>query len=89
VLVFGETLRAYGFRESVGRPYAREDLIRDLVVHREGFYCRRRLHSALGYRSPAQVEQLVHPAASCPSACLDSGDKPRRACPRAVSVAGW
>jgi len=85
-LVFGERLRAYGFRQSVGRPatchdnaaiesffatlknevihrhgpYTREDLIRDLVVYLEGCYNRRRLHSALGYRSPAPVEQLVH-----------------------------
>jgi transposase InsO family protein len=129
-LVFGEILRAYGLRQSVGRPaacyddaaiesffatlknevihrhapYTREDLIRDLVGYLEGFYNRRRLHSATGYRSPAQVEQLVRSSFldSVPG-CAHWGQDARyrgetaprhapaslRACPRAMSVSGW
>lgn len=40
------------------RSYATHDEARrDLFAYVEGFYNRQRLHSALGYRTPAEVEQ--------------------------------
>jgi transposase InsO family protein len=37
---------------------SRDDARRDLFAFIEGFYNPRRLHSALGYKSPAEMEQL-------------------------------
>jgi transposase InsO family protein len=40
-----------------GRRYAtREEAKRDLFAYIEGYYNRRRLHSALGYITPVQAE---------------------------------
>lgn len=42
------------------RVYAtRDDARRDLFGYIEGFYNSRRLHSALGYRSPAEMERMA------------------------------
>jgi len=35
----------------------REDARRDLFAYIEGYYNRRRIHSALGYRTPEQAER--------------------------------
>ena len=37
----------------------REDARRDLFAYIEGYYNRRRIHSALGYRTPEQAEQQM------------------------------
>lgn len=37
----------------------REDARRDLFAYTEGYYNRRRIHSALGYRTPEQAEQQM------------------------------
>lgn len=36
---------------------AHDEARRDLFAYVEGFYNRQRLHSALGYRTPAEAEQ--------------------------------
>jgi putative transposase len=42
------------------RIYAtRDDARRDLFAYIEGFYNSRRLHSGIGYRSPADMERLA------------------------------
>ena len=40
----------------------RDEARSDIVNWNEGFYNRRRLHSALGYRSPIQYEQSLRAA---------------------------
>ncbi len=37
----------------------REEARRELLAYLEGYYNRQRLHSALGYRTPEQAEQLA------------------------------
>ena len=37
----------------------REDAKRDLFAYIEGYYNRRRIHSALGYRTPEQAERQM------------------------------
>jgi putative transposase len=37
----------------------REDARRDLFAYIEGYYNRRRIHSALGYRTPEQAERQM------------------------------
>jgi transposase InsO family protein len=42
------------------RVYAtRNEARRDLFAYIEGFYNSRRLHSAIGYRSPADMERMA------------------------------
>ena len=41
------------------RWLTREHARRDLFAYIEGYYNRRRIHSALGYRTPEQAEQLM------------------------------
>lgn len=42
-----------------GRFATREEAKRELFAYLEGYYNRQRLHSALGYRTPEQAEQLA------------------------------
>jgi transposase InsO family protein len=42
-----------------GRFASREEARRELFAYLEGYYNRQRLHSALGYRTPEQAEQLA------------------------------
>jgi putative transposase len=42
-----------------GRFASREEAKRELFAYLEGYYNRRRLHSALGYRTPEQAERLA------------------------------
>ena len=37
----------------------REDAKRELFAYIEGYYNRRRIHSALGYRTPEQAERQM------------------------------
>ena len=37
----------------------REDAKRDLFAYIEGYYNRRRIHSALGYKTPEQAERQI------------------------------
>ena len=37
----------------------REDARRDLFTYIEGYYNRRRIHSALGYKTPEQAERQM------------------------------
>ena len=41
------------------RCASREEARRELFAYLEGYYNRQRLHSALGYRTPEQAEQLA------------------------------
>jgi transposase InsO family protein len=45
---------------TTARVYAtRADARRDLFAYIEGFYNSRRLHSGIGYRSPADMERMA------------------------------
>ena len=57
-----KTLKAELGREFAGLAQAR----RELFAYIEGFYNTRRLHSALGYRSPADAERLAEEARTPP-----------------------
>ena len=42
-----------------GRFASRDEARRELFAYLEGYYNRRGLHSALGYRTPEQAERLA------------------------------
>mgnify|MGYP000635587728 CR=1 FL=1 len=48
-----------GRARSSDRFASRDEARRELFAYLESYYNRRRLHSALGYRTPEQAEQLA------------------------------
>lgn len=58
--IFFKTLKVE--RVHAQRYASRDEARTDIVSWIEGFYNRRRMHSALGYRSPAQYEEVMRAA---------------------------